>query len=393
MVLLLGRPTVVLTAHALSAVAPLLLAVAPLLLAVAPLLLAVACSAPPGTEDDSDTVPPYSAAGNAPTATNGLQPAMNNVAGSSAVSTSGAGGTTSTEAPGANVGLSPTPAQNTNMGQQMGAAGAPPSSGAAGASGAAGTSGAPPAGSAGSSTMPPTPPPTNPPPVNPPPTNPPPAANANCPGQFLCETFEGVAAGASPNAAIWQVFANYSRVTQDAAVQVSTAQAHTGTQSLRVTASSGRSGIVATLPQNRYFLRAWLQVEAVPLGPVFIGLGTDQNSETRLRIQGRSFATINTVGPGDFVHPDQANSGNCPNCVTLTPNRWFCAEFSIDNATQAATLWIDGVEAASIVNGQGGWPVQPAAPKLFLGSMGVQGGQAGVFIDDVAVGSTRIGCN
>jgi hypothetical protein len=126
---------------------------------------------------------------------------------------------------------------------------------------------------------------------------------------------------------------------------------------------------------------------------VFIGLGTDQNSETRLRIQGRSFATINTVGPGDAVRPNEANSGNCANCVTLTPNRWFCAEFSIDNATQAATLWIDGVEAASIVNGQGGWPVQPAAPKLFLGSMGVQGGQAGVFIDDVAVGSTRIGCN
>jgi hypothetical protein len=139
-------------------------------------------------------------------------------------------------------------------------------------------------------------------------------------------------------------------------------------------------------------MRAWLNIDAAPVGPVFIGLGTDQNSETRLRIQGRSFATINTVGPGDAVHPD-ANSGNCPECVTLTPNRWFCAEFSIDNAGQNATLWIDGVEAASIVNGEKGWPAQPAQPKLFVGNMGLQGGMAGVYIDDVAAGPTRIGCN
>jgi hypothetical protein len=383
MVLLLGRPTVVRVAYTLSAVAP--------------LLLALACSAPPGAEDDDDTVPPYGAG---PTASNNpLQP-MNNTAGSNTGSTSGTGGTTGNEAPGTNgVGLSPTPmaggAQNTNMGQQMGAAGAPSNNGVAGASngaagasnGAAGMNGAMQPGSAGSSAMPPVV-------SNPPPPNPPPAGNANCPGQFLCENFEGVAAGASPSAAIWQVFANYSPVAQSADVQVSTAQAHTGTQSLRVAASGGRSGIVATLPQNRYFLRAWLRVDAVPLGPVFIGLGTDQNSETRLRIQGQSFATINAVtSGGEAVHPSEANSGNCQNCVTLTPNRWFCAEFSIDNATQAATLWIDGVEAASIVNGQGGWPVQPATPKLFLGSMAVQGGQTGVFIDDVAVGSTRINCN
>ena len=75
-----------------------------------------------------------------------------------------------------------------------------------------------------------------------------------------------------------------------------------------------------------------------------------------------------------------------------TQDQWFCAELFIDNAEQAATLWIGGEEAASIVNGQGGWPVQPASPALFLGSMGLQGGQTGVFIDDVAAGPTRIGC-
>jgi hypothetical protein len=75
------------------------------------------------------------------------------------------------------------------------------------------------------------------------------------------------------------------------------------------------------------------------------------------------------------------------------PNRWFCAELFIDNAARNATLWIDGVEAASIVGGEGGWPAQPASPQMFLGSMGLQGGQTAVWIDDVAAGPQRIGCN
>ena len=56
-------------------------------------------------------------------------------------------------------------------------------------------------------------------------------------------------------------------------------------------------------------------------------------------------------------------------------------------------LWIDGVEAASIANGEGGWPVQPASPQMFVGSMGLQGGETAVWIDDVAAGPQRIGCN
>jgi hypothetical protein len=287
---------------------------------------------------------------------------------------------------------------------------APPvASGGATGSGAdtmMGASGAPPV------TAPPvTAPAVTPPPVTAPPVNAPPAPEqpqapspappspapsvppSNCPGQFLCDDFEGVASGAAPNPTLWQLIAGFAPATQSANVQVSNQQAHTGAQSLRVVGSSARNGIVATLPQSRYFVRAWLLVDATPVGPVFIGAGTSQNSETRLRVQGQSFATLNTVGPGDAVRPTAATSGSCADCVTLSANEWFCAELFIDNAAQEATLWINGQEAASIVNGQGGWPEQPAQPALFLGSMGLQGGQAGVFIDDVAAGPVRIGCD
>lgn len=380
-------------------------------IAVAPLLLALssahlACSAPPGALEEDEGPPPYSGNNLPAMSAGGLQPAPGGggPVGIAPV-VSGAGGASSSEAPGSNAGFNPPPANNQNNNAQ--APGSMQPAGAAGApnQGVAGSGGMMAPGGGGAGSMPPVapppgmqppvvqPPPVTQPPVTPPPVTPPPAGNADCPGQFLCEGFESVPAGAFITSPTWQVIDGYAEDTQSANVLVSTEQAHSGTQSLRVLGSGARNGIVATLPQNRYFLRAWLRVDASPLGPVFIGLGTDQNSETRLRIQGNGLATINTVGPGDAVRPGAATSGNCAECVPMPVNTWFCAEFAIDQATQAATLYIDEVEAASIVNGQGGWPVQPAQPNLFLGSMGLQGGMAGVYIDDVAVGAARIGCD
>jgi hypothetical protein len=124
-----------------------------------------------------------------------------------------------------------------------------------------------------------------------------------------------------------------------------------------------------------------------------IGIGTDHNTETRLRVFNDARAIINTVNPGDAVHPPEATTPSCPGCVSLPTNEWFCAEFFIDNAAQNATLWIDGAEAASIQSGDGGWPEQPSTPKVRIGCMTIEGGQTGVWIDDVAAGPERIGCD
>lgn len=367
-------------------------------LGVSPLLLAVvgaplACSAPPGAADDDDEgPPPY--VGLPGMSAGSLQPAPGGAApGGAAPVVSGAGGAPNAEAPGSNAGFNPPPPSATgnqapSTMQPAGAAGAPNL-------GVAGNGGMMAPGGGGAGSMPPAQPPVVEPPVTPPPVTPPPAGNAGCPGQFLCEGFESVPAGAFITSPTWQVIDDYAEDTQSANVLVSTEQAHSGAQSLRVLGSGARNGIVATLPQNRYFMRAWLRVDATPLGPVFIGLGTDQNSETRLRIQGNGLATINAVGgtAGDLVRPGAATSGNCGNCVPMPVNAWFCAEFSIDQPTQTAVLWIDEVEAATVNGGQDGWAPQPAQPSLFLGSMGLQGGMAGVYIDDVAVSSTRIGCD
>jgi hypothetical protein len=382
-------------------------------------LLALSCSAP--VDDEVDGPPEFiGAPGLAPPQTsnpaspqNGNSP--NTGAPSATPSAPAAGNTNPPSSNGAAgsagsepVGAAPVPLDPSQSAPSQGAAGSSMTAPGAG-TGAGGSSFEPvgsdddpasndpaPAGDPPGDTTPPVEPPQQP---TPPPSTPPaqptpqPPPNAGCGGQFICDSFENVAPGASPNAGVWQVIANYSPTAQSANVQVSAANAHSGAQALRVIGASSRNGIVADLPAQTYFMRAWIQADAVPRGPVFIGLGTDQNSETRLRISERSYAVINTFGPGDGVHPNAATSGNCADCVTLAPNRWFCAEFFIDNAARNATLWIDGVEAASIANGEGGWPVQPASPQMFLGSMGLQGGETAVWIDDVAAGPQRIGCD
>jgi hypothetical protein len=255
----------------------------------------------------------------------------------------------------------------------------------------------------GATSMPPAndanqqPPPQDPPPGDanqqPPPQELPPAPSGDCNGAFFCDGFESVAPGASPTAAIWRVIQGFNVTDASEKVTVSAANARTGTQSLRITEDAGRTGVLATLPQSSYFVRAFFQLDAAPLGTVFIGGGTSENNETRFRIQGQSYATINSVGSvGDPVRPADANSGNgCPDCFTLPTNEWFCAELAIDNAASTATLFINGTEVA--VAGPDAFATQPPQPLLFIGSWGLQGGATGVFIDDVAVGPQRFGCN
>jgi hypothetical protein len=224
-----------------------------------------------------------------------------------------------------------------------------------------------------------------------PPTNPPAASNDDCPTQFFCDSFENVPAGAGspPATPLWQVIDSYTPMPKSDNVQVSTMNAHGGKQAVRISSTGSRTGIQAALPQNTFFMRAWLQVDAAPRGPVLIGLGKDQNAETRLRIFNQSWATINAVPGNDGVEPAGATSGNCPDCVALVPNRWFCAEMGVDSNAKTATLWIDGTQAATFPN----IPTLPDKPNMFIGNMALEGGQTGVWIDDVVAGPARIGCN
>jgi hypothetical protein len=97
------------------------------------------------------------------------------------------------------------------------------------------------------------------------------------------------------------------------------------------------------------------------------------------------------------VAPNTATSGNCPTCVAV-PSDWFCAEMLVDASARSATLWINGAEAASVLDNVGWhvastWPTFPTPTSVRLGFWGLGGAQATVWIDDVAVAEERIGCD
>jgi hypothetical protein len=204
---------------------------------------------------------------------------------------------------------------------------------------------------------------------------------------LFCDDFEGVAG--TPDPAKWSLVANYTYDTaQSDLVQVSSEKKHSGNQALHVEAN-GLAGAIAEVAAQQFYLRAFMQVDAAPLGPVLVGIGADHNNEVRFRIQQNSWATINLI-PGDAVLPQAARDGNCPTCPSITPNEWFCLEMAVDVGANRVGLWIDGVETTDEVTAE--FPAIGNPTHVRLGTMDLQGGSTGVWIDDVVIGAERIGC-
>lgn len=216
---------------------------------------------------------------------------------------------------------------------------------------------------------------------------------AGCPGMLLCDDFEGVPSGSSPDADIWSLVAGYTPVAETPLVRVGSEQAHRGSQALRVE-QDGLAGIYTAVAQRQFFLRAFLRVDSAPLGPALIGIGSDTQpeSEVRFRIQQNAWATLNIV-PGDAVLPQAARENNCPSCPAVPVNQWFCVEIALDAQARQATLWLDGTEVAKTSDGAGDFPEMPNPIPVRLGTMSLQGGETGLWIDDVAISTTRIGCD
>jgi hypothetical protein len=281
---------------------------------------------------------------------------------------------------------------NTNGGAASnGVAGSAPTYGQAGAGGGGaviGAGGATATGGAG--TQPPgsggTPPDTGVPPT------------PGCEGLLLCDDFEGVAVGGVPDPARWLRTIEFNpNSTRTDVIQIDNSQFHSGTRSVRVTGTSDLRQIVGRVTAERVFMRAWMRVSQVPSGgPVFVGIGADQNQDIRMRFRS-GFVALNT-GNGDGLAPD-TTQGACAGCIGLTTN-WFCTEMFVEDATESATVWINGQEAGSVVNNSGwhntgtAWPQIPTPTQVRLGYWGLEGATAiNVWIDDVAVGTERVGCD
>jgi len=217
------------------------------------------------------------------------------------------------------------------------------------------------------------------------------------PGCLLCDDFEGAATGGSPDPDKWSLTLDFNSVPQAAPnIAIDGTVAHSGSRSVRVMGTGSLREIVGHVARDQFFARAWLRLSTVPTGggPVVMAIGGDQNADLRLRLWAGQLATLNT-GAGDSIVPNAATSGNCTQCVPVPSNAWFCAEMSVDNASQSVILWINGNEAARVTNNDwnSSWPRFPSPTNVRFGYWGLQGaGPTQIWIDDVAVRSTRVGC-
>lgn len=224
-------------------------------------------------------------------------------------------------------------------------------------------------------------------------------ATADCSALPLCADFESDSVGSVP--AGFTANLNYNSGTNPERVAVTEEKAHSGSRSVKVVGPEGLYGLEYASPGDTFYFRSWLKVEDLSAGnPVIVGVGTSNNEEMRMRLVKKApndfHAVAANASSGDGLSPANAGGGlACTDCVAL-PSDWFCFEMYVDKASQTLKFWVDGEQAVNIENnmpwsGDATWPASMSV--LRIGSMALEGGGATVFIDDVAVGPERIGCD
>ncbi len=218
-------------------------------------------------------------------------------------------------------------------------------------------------------------------------------SGVECSSLAICDDFESTAAGMAPDPTIWTLELGWANDQSTAAnVQISDADAHSGTKSVKIENGMGAPyNFFAAPPDDTFYTRAWIKMVSPSGSGSLQAVGSNHNdSEIRFRLF-EDTVTLNSAG-GDGLNPDPFNCG--ANCVP-TPTDWFCLEMYYDGTTDSATLWIDGVEAAQVENNMGwhsGGNFADAATKVWFGTLWHQGSAPVTYIDDVAVHTARIGC-
>lgn len=237
-------------------------------------------------------------------------------------------------------------------------------------------------------------------------------APVGCPPDFFCDDFEMHPEGAPPGEP-WQTDIGQASALVEAGKAVS------GTRAVHIKTSDGYNGratirvaVPEVFPSQHLFgrMRMWL-TEASPDGVHWTmieargefqqdGVFNGQPFDALLRYGGqhnkRLMANYETSGPGtDCWHHSQQ---------TIPEQKWACMEWEFDSDNSTMRFWIDGTEVADLnvgMMGQGcgkndlmGQWYYPTLEHMTLGWIDYQnGGGRDLWIDDVAVGPSRVGCD
>jgi hypothetical protein len=217
-------------------------------------------------------------------------------------------------------------------------------------------------------------------------------ASTNCNGAALCDSFERATLGPD-----WTL----DNSTSSTVIELVTTQAHTGMSSVHIKfgTTTLQSYITHKLPTTgmAYWGRAWIYTMLTPVGHSIyiearVGAGNDKSGV-------RSLNTFD--GKGSMGLNLESSDASKNSSTTLSMGKWVCYEWQVEGIGGMGdfTTWVDGVPmpAGKVANGvTATTPLNGTIPALTRQRIGIQrydAGSAGeMWIDDVAIGDTRINC-
>jgi hypothetical protein len=235
------------------------------------------------------------------------------------------------------------------------------------------------------------------------------SAPASCASAALvCDGFEGMAAGAAPTGT-----GQWSLVQPDCSgsgtAVVDRSVVHSGTGSLRVDGAAGYCNHVFVQATHRLdtggpiYVRAWVRHSTpLPTSHVTMIAMTDLNDASKdLRIGGQNGALQWNRVSDDATLPEQSPAGVAKS-VALPNTGWQCLEYKIDGTAGTAQTWLNGTAVAGLTaDGTATADVdrqwyaktwKPLVSNLKLGWESYGEGSDTLWYDDIAAGSSRIGC-
>ena len=247
-----------------------------------------------------------------------------------------------------------------------------------------------------------------------------------CTTALLCDDFESYTTGQPPGG-------NWTRtMSSGATIAIDTAQFRSGSKSVKVTTPAGTSGsrtayirtaAAAVFPaaQSGFYGRMMFRLESAPTASVhwtFVqgsGVIAGQTYHALYRyggqvpvMQGSTFVGSQLMA--NYETPDSYNGtgpgSDCwkhSNKIVVPVGAWSCAEWQFDGPTNTMRFWLDGaaVDTLTVMTTGSGCVNQPAtyqwtAPNFDRLDLGWESYQADsartMWIDDVAVSRTRVGC-
>jgi hypothetical protein len=227
---------------------------------------------------------------------------------------------------------------------------------------------------------------------------------------FFSDGFESGTNGMQP--AGWDNFIAYiakgSNPNGATLALVDSTRAHTGTKSVKVHGGQQPAQLTRPLPTgtNKLYARAWIWFTRQ------LGMNPGANHETLLGIRkavgsandevrfGEIKGVIGTNEvPSDNISPKMAQWGMGP---VVAPNGWRCIEvaFLADQAQHTLTAWADGVMVHAITapdqwqNGNlpANW-MNGKFVEFIMGWQSFSGIDTDLWIDDVVLSNSPIGCN